>query len=83
MCRYIETNNLILYIVLVKLRRSIAAVAVKDKQAVDTSYIRRSLSIKVLQLEQTKLISCLAVITYYKRLVIRQAAILASLVLLS
>ena len=31
MRRHTETNNLILYIVLVKLRRSIAAVAVKDK----------------------------------------------------
>ena len=83
MRRHAETNNLMLYTVLVKLRRSIAAVAVKDKQVVDTSYIRRSLSIKVLQLEQTKLVSYLAVIAYYKRLVIRQAAIPASLVLLS
>ena len=83
MRRYIETNNLVLYIVLVKLRYSIATVAVKDKQVVDTSYIRHSLSIKVLQLEQTKLISYLAVMAYYERLVIRQAAILASLVLLS
>ena len=29
--RYIETDNLVLYIVLVKLRRSVATVAVKDK----------------------------------------------------
>jgi hypothetical protein len=31
MRRYIETNNLILYIVLVKLGYSVATVAVKDK----------------------------------------------------
>ena len=31
MRRHAETNNLMLYIVLVKLRYSIAAVAVKDK----------------------------------------------------
>ena len=48
MRRHAKTNNLILCTVLVKLRRSIAAVAVKDEQAVDTSCIRRSLSIKVL-----------------------------------
>ena len=46
--RHAETNNLVLCTVLVKLRRSMAAVAVKDEQAVDTSYTRRSLSIKVL-----------------------------------
>ena len=46
--RHIKTNNLVLCIVLVKLRHSIAAMAVKDKQAVDTSYIKRSLFIKVL-----------------------------------
>ena len=48
MRRHAETNNLVLCIVLVKLRRSMAAVAVKDEQAVDTSCTRRSLSIKVL-----------------------------------
>ena len=46
--RHIETNNLICYTVLVKLRRNIAAVTVKDKQAVDTSCIECSLFIKVL-----------------------------------
>ena len=48
MCRHIETNNLVLCIVLVKLRRSMAVVAVNDKQAVDPSYMRRSMFIKVL-----------------------------------
>ena len=48
MRRHAETNNLILCTVLAKLRRSMAAVAVKDKQVVDTSCTRRSLSIKVL-----------------------------------
>jgi len=31
MRRYIETNNLVLYIVLVKLRYSVATTAIKDK----------------------------------------------------
>ena len=48
MRRYVETNNLMFCTVLVKLRCSMAAVAVKDEQAVDTSCMRRSLSIKVL-----------------------------------
>ena len=51
MQKHIKTNNLMLYTVLVKLRHYIAAIAVKDKQAVGTSYIRYSLFIKVLQLK--------------------------------
>ena len=50
MRRYIDTNDPILCIVLVKLRRSMATMAVNDEQAVDSSYTRRSISIKVLQL---------------------------------
>jgi len=69
--RHAETDNLVLCTVLIKLRHSMAAMAVKDKQAVDTSCTRRSLSVKVLQPEQTKLVSCPAVIAYCERPVIR------------
>jgi hypothetical protein len=47
--RHAEANNPVLCTVLVKLRRSMATMAVNDKQAVDSSCTRRSMSIKVLQ----------------------------------
>ena len=78
--RYIETNNFVLCTVLVKFRRSMAAVAVKDKQMIDSCYIRLCIFIKVLQPLKSKLISCPAVITQYDYLVSRQTAILAHLV---
>ena len=81
--RHIETNNLVLYTVLVKLRRSIATIAIKDKQIIDSYYIRRYISIKVLQLLKSKLISRLAIITQRNYLVSRQTIILARLVELS
>ena len=63
MRRHIETDNIIFYTVLVKLRRSVAAVAVQDKKIINSYYIRLYIFIKVLQLLKSKLISCLAVIT--------------------
>ena len=83
MRRYTETNNLILYIVLVKLRRSVATIAVKDKQTIGSCYTRRYISIKVLQLLKSKLISRLAIITQRNYPVSRQTIILAYLVELS
>ena len=80
MCRHTETNNLVLCTVLVKLRRSMAVVAVDDKQAVDPSCTRRSMFIKVLQPEQTKLVSCPAVVAYCKYPVSRHITIPAGLV---
>ena len=58
-----ETNNLVLCTVLVKLRRSVATVAVKDKQTIDSCYTRHCMSIKVLQPLKSKLISRPAIIT--------------------
>jgi hypothetical protein len=46
--RHAETDDLVLYTVLVKLRRSMAAMAVNDEQAVDPSCMRHSIFIKVL-----------------------------------
>ena len=63
MYRYIETNNLILYIVLVKLRYYIATIAIKDKKLVGASYICLYIAIKVLKLGKAKLIYYLAIIT--------------------
>jgi hypothetical protein len=48
MRRHIETNNFVLCIVLVKFRRSVAAVAVKDKQIIDSYCMRLYISVKVL-----------------------------------
>jgi hypothetical protein len=60
--RHIKSNNVILYAVLVKLRRRIAAVAVKDKEAIGSTCTRRRITVKVLNLFNTKLVYCLAVV---------------------
>jgi hypothetical protein len=55
MRRHTERNNLMFYIVLVKFRRRVAAIAIKDKQMVYCLYLRFYIRIKVLNI--TDLIS--------------------------
>ena len=55
-------DNLVLGAILVKLWRSVAAVAVKDKQAVGSCCTRLRVSVKVLSPLKAKLISCPAVV---------------------
>ena len=55
-------NNLVLSAVLVKFRRSVAAVAVKDKQSVHPCCTRLCVSVKVLHPLKAKLISRPAVV---------------------
>ena len=43
-----ESDDLVLCAVLVELRRSVAAVAVKDKKTVDSTRTRRCMSVEVL-----------------------------------
>ena len=46
--RYIEADNLILYIIAVELRRSVATIAVQDEQSISARDIRHYMLIKVL-----------------------------------
>jgi len=48
MSRHTEAHNLVLYTVAVKLRCSVATVAVKDKQPLSSYYTRLYIAIKVL-----------------------------------
>ena len=48
MRRHTERNNLVFYIVLVKFRRRVAAIAIKDKQIVGFFRLRLYICIKVL-----------------------------------
>jgi hypothetical protein len=57
-----ESDNLVLCAVLVKLGRSVAAMAVKDKKPVDSMRTRRCISVEVLYPLNTKLICRPAVI---------------------
>ena len=50
MRRHIERNNLICSIELIKFRRCVAAVAIKNKEVVDSLYIRLRTLIKILNL---------------------------------
>ena len=59
---HVESNNLILCTALIKLRRSVAAVAVKDKETIYSTRTRRCISIKVPYLLNAKLICYLAVV---------------------
>ena len=83
MRRHTETNNLVLCTVLVKLRRSVATVAVEDKQTIDSCCTRRCVPVQVLQPLKSKLISRPAIVTQRDHPVSRQTAIPARLVELS
>ena len=57
-----ESNNVVLCAVLVELRRRMAAVAVKDKEAIDSARTRRCMSVKMLHPLNAELICCPAVV---------------------
>ena len=65
MWRHIERDNLILYTELVELRRSVAAVAIKDKQLVGLYYTSLYILVGVLYPLKAKFISYPAIITKY------------------
>ena len=71
MRRYIERNNLIYRTELIKFRYCVAAVAIKDKEVVDSFYIRLRTLIKILNPFIPKLIYSLAIIANSKYLVSR------------
>jgi hypothetical protein len=50
MRRCVERNNLIYSVELIKFRRYVAAVAIKNKEVVDSLYIRLRILIKILNL---------------------------------
>ena len=56
MRRHTESDNLVILAVLIKLRCSVALVAVKDEQSVRSSCARLSMSIKVLYPVKAKLV---------------------------
>jgi hypothetical protein len=60
--RHTESNNLIIFVVILKLQRVIALIAVNNKQSVATNYSLLCIPIKVLQLRKPKLISRPAVV---------------------
>ena len=60
--RYTECNNLIYRIELIEFKCCIAAVAIKDKEAIDSLYIRLYILIKILNPFISKLICSLAII---------------------
>jgi len=78
-----ESDNLVLCAVLVELRRSVAAMAVKDKKPVDSMRTRRCIPIKVLYPLDSELICRPAVIADCENPVWREVAVPASLVLLT
>ena len=71
MRRHIECDNLIYRTELVKFRYCIAAIAIKDKEVVDSLYIRLYILIKMLNLFIPKLIYSLAIIANSEYLVSR------------
>ena len=71
MRRYTKRNNLISSIELIKFRRYMATVAIKNKKVVDSLYIRLHTLIKMLNPFISQLIYSLAVITNSKYLVSR------------
>ena len=57
-----ESDNLVLRTVLVKLRRSVGTMAVKNKKTIDSTRTRRCVSVKVLYPLNPKLICRPAVV---------------------
>ena len=57
-----ESNKPVLCTELIKLRRNVAAIAVKDKETIYSTRTRRCMSIKVPYLLNAKLIYCLAIV---------------------
>jgi hypothetical protein len=75
-----ESDNLVLCTELIELRRSVAAVTIKDKETIYSMRTRRCMSVKVLYPLNSKLISCLAIIANCEYLFYRDVVIPASLV---
>ena len=69
MQQYIKRVDIILLIKLLKLKRLVALIAIKNKQATCANNASLYISIKVLQLGNTQLVIYLAIITNYNRLV--------------
>jgi hypothetical protein len=57
-----QSNNVILCAVMVELRRRMAAVAIKDKETIDSMRTRRCMSIKVPYPLNAELICCPAIV---------------------
>ena len=57
-----ESDNLVLCTELIKLRRSVAAVAVKDKETIYSTRTRRCMSIEVPHPLNAELICCPAIV---------------------
>jgi hypothetical protein len=74
--RHAESNNLIIFVVILKLQQVIALIAVNNKQLVATNYSLLCMPIKVLQLRKPKLISRLAVVRDTNNLVVRYISVL-------
>ncbi len=70
--RYIEGNNVVILVVELEVSQVVAVVAIKDKEAINPSYSSFSILVKVLNLFQASLVSCLTVFGCYNNLVLRQ-----------
>ena len=81
-CRHIEADYLVFCTVAIKLGRSVAAIAVKDKQPPSSSCARLCIAVRVLKPFQAKLISCPAVVADGDCLVAWKVSVLACLVTL-
>ena len=66
-----ESDDVVRCAVLVELWGSVAAVAVKDKETIDSARTRRCMSVKVLHPLNAELICCPAIVAYCDYLVIR------------
>lgn len=80
MRRHTESNNLVILTELIKLQRSVALIAIKDKESVRALRIRLCMSVKVLYLLKAKLVSCLSIVTKSDCLLQWEVFILPSLV---
>ena len=66
-----ESNDVVRFAVLVELWGSVAAVAVKDKETIDSAYTRRCTSVKVVYPLNAELICRPAIVAYCDYPVIR------------